>query len=177
MVWTQKRHTLMKSGRSSGSVDSWEGFLLVVTDISTSCVEVTFRIKWFVSWLVSWSAMLLFVTEFSRDVIGREYVRAPDYRPSLDFKDDFRTDCRNLNKRTKGVLPRTPLKRTDFIKVWDVWYLQSKNNDKNFKILYDTWENIKYSLHSNDPCNKYCVNYMKTKKKTTIHWHQLKTEQ
>ena len=35
---------------------------------------------------------------------------------------------------------------------------------KTFKILYDTWENIKYSLHSNDPCNKYCVNYMKTKK-------------
>lgn len=65
---------------------------------------------------------------------------------------------------TKGVLPRTPLECTDFIKVWDVWYLQSKNNDKNFKILYDTWENIKYSLHSNDPRNKYCVNYMKTKK-------------
>ena len=35
---------------------------------------------------------------------------------------------------------------------------------KTFKILYDTWENIKYSLHSNDPRNKYCVNYMKTKK-------------
>ena len=35
--------------RSSGWLESWEG-LLLVTDISTTCLEVIFRVKWLWGW-------------------------------------------------------------------------------------------------------------------------------
>ena len=44
-VWTQEWHDFVESDR----LESREGLLLLVTDISTACAEVIFRIKF--SWL------------------------------------------------------------------------------------------------------------------------------
>ena len=70
---------------SSGWTWSWIGLLLVtVTDVSTTCAVVTFRVKvscitsvdgivlWLLIWLVNYVAMLWVVCQLSRAVIGYE---------------------------------------------------------------------------------------------------------
>ena len=69
---------------SSGCTQSWRGLLLTVTDVSTTCAVVIFRVKvscimsvdgiilWLLIWLVNYVAMLLVVCQLSRDVIGYE---------------------------------------------------------------------------------------------------------
>ena len=58
--------------------------VLTVTDVSTTCVVVMFRVKvscitsvdgiilWLLIWLVNYVAMLLVICQLSRDVIGYE---------------------------------------------------------------------------------------------------------
>ena len=65
------------------NLQTWiELLLLTVTDVSTTCTVVIFRVKvscitsvgdiilWLLIWLVNYIAMLLVVCQLSRDVIG-----------------------------------------------------------------------------------------------------------
>ena len=86
--------------------------MLTVTDVSTTCAVVIFKVKvscitsvdgiilWLLIWLVNYVVMLLVVCQLSRDVIGCEYNTINWHDTThFDSEDDYRTGCRNVSHR------------------------------------------------------------------------------
>ena len=52
-IYAQKHNVYLEWKWSSGWLEPWEG-LLFVTDVSITCAEAIFRVKWSITWLWRW---------------------------------------------------------------------------------------------------------------------------